>query len=334
MLRSALFFSLLSCGGIVSAQVQPPACSEVAGHPLPARDQPGDADRHRLAGCASEPFYYGEARNDRDARLCAYIEREADSELVLGGSAVLMMLYANGRGVERDYALARRFACEAGGAPAELDARIERLQELERAKGAGAAIDLCDDLTSGYLLGICVARDARLRTVEREREWAALQAPWSAADRAAWRTLRAAADAFFAARVAGEVDASGTVGSAAILGEQRQLEEDLLASVQAFERGELPRGDAAALQAADAQLNASYRAAREAARPEQPDDSYGPLGTVMPDAIRDVERAWMKYRDAWVVFGKQRYPTVSKDAWLEYFTRKRDAQLRALVEGP
>jgi uncharacterized protein YecT (DUF1311 family) len=328
-----LLLSSLCLALPVAAQDAPiPACAAALAVPLPAGDQPGAAARARLQGCDSESLYYGPQRDDADARLCAYLERETGG-LVFGGPAVLMMLYANGRGVARDFALARRFACELEAAPAELDGRLEHIAQME-ADADAAELDLCDDITSGYMMGFCAEREAAARATGREQSWARLQASWSDADRAAWQVLRAAADDFFLARVEGEVDVSGTARGAFIVGERRQLEEDLLASVQAFERGELPRGDAAALQAADAQLNASYRAARAAAKPENPDDTYGPLGTVLPDAIRDVERAWLKYRDAWVVFGEQRYPSVPGDAWLDYFTRRREAQLRELVEGP
>lgn len=323
----------LCCGGAASAQEEPPACGEVATIPLPAADQPQPADRQRLAGCDSESLYYGAARDDRDARLCAYLEREDGNQVVIGGSAVLMMLYANGRGVERDYALAQRFACEAGGAPAELDGRIAHLQELARAGGAVDPLDLCDDVTSGYMMGFCAERDAGLRRVGREREWRDLMQPWSEADRRAWAVLLAAAEVFFDRRIEAEVDVSGTARGAMIVGETQALQEDLLASVAAFERGELPQADAAELRAIDAALNAAYREARAAAQPEAPGDTYTALGTITADGIRDTQRAWLRYRDAWPVFGRQRYPQVASEAWLAYFTRKREAQLRELAQG-
>ena len=331
MIRSPLLLVLFFALPAQAQDAPIPACVTALSVPLPGADQPDAKARARLEGCDSESLYYGAGRDDVDARLCAYLERDTGG-LVFGGSAMLMMLYANGRGVARDYALARRFACEVEAAPAELDGRLEHIAQME-AEASPAELDLCDDITSGYMMGFCAEREASARAREHEQLWARLQSSWGEADRAAWQVLRRTADDFFQARVEGEVDVSGTARGAFIVGEQRQLEEDLLASVQAFERGELPRGDAAASKAADAQLNASYRAARAAAKPENPEDTYGSLGTVMPDAIRDVERAWLKYRDAWVVFGKQRYPSVPPDAWLDFFTRKREAQLRELVEG-
>ena len=75
------------------------------------------------AGCDTRTLYYGDdgqghGRNDAAARHCAYRARAAGNNDAFDGSGVLMMLYANGRGVARNIPLARRFACEYEGAPA------------------------------------------------------------------------------------------------------------------------------------------------------------------------------------------------------------------------
>jgi uncharacterized protein YecT (DUF1311 family) len=313
----------------IAAQELPPSCDAPMRHALPAADQPNAADRARLATCDSESLYYADAPDHADARLCAWLEREDGNELVIGGSAVLMMLYANGLGVERDLALAQRFACETGGAPAELDGRLEHLQQMAAQADPPRDFDLCDDITSGYMMGFCAERDAGLRRRVREREWEALLAGWSEAERAAWKPLRAAAEGFFEARVQGEVDMGGTARGAMAIGTAEELEETLLKDVTAFEQGTLPTGDAAALKAADAALNASYAAARRAATPDAGED-WSLLGTIRPEGIRDAERAWLKYRDAWVAFGKVKYPGVPAEAWLDYYTRQREAQLREM----
>lgn len=322
----------LCWGGASAQQDLPDACTSALQQPLPAADQPDAAARTRLAGCSSESAYYTETGQDRDARLCAWIEREQGDELVFGGSSVLMMIYANGRGVPRDLALARRFACEAGAAPAELEARLEYLDEMASGQHLDAPFDLCDHATSGYLMGFCADRDARAAQFEREMKLQALLDDWGDADLEAWGELRTAAEAFFQARVVGEVDTSGTARGMLIVGERDSLERGLFEHLVAFERGELPRGDAAALAESDARLNTSYAAARKAATPASADDSYTALGSIHPEGVRDAERAWLRYRDAWVVFGAKRYPTVAREAWLEHFTRERATQLRELAD--
>lgn len=306
-----------------------PACEPWLEHPLPAEAQtPPDA------GCDSDTLIR-EAEHAA-ARACAWAERSEGeaAQAVFGGAASLVVIYANGLGVPRDFALARRMACEAGGAYAEVEGRLEHLAAIEAGTDQ-EPLDFCDDITSGYMMGFCAEREAALAREARGRTWSTLLAGWPAAHRDAWTSLRAAADAFFEQRVANEVDVSGTGRAAFIVGETEALEIALLESVQAFERGELPQATADDLAGADRRLNESYAAARAAAKPEAADDGsmFGPLGTIKPEGIRDAERAWIKYRDAWVTFGAARYPAASETAWKHYFTVQREKQLRELYEG-
>lgn len=327
-----LFASIGFAAAVAQAQDESEAlCAAPKQWPLPDSGRPDAAARARLQGCESQALY--DAGDDVDARLCAWIERERGDELVFGGSSILMMIHANGRGVARDFALARRFACEAGGAPAEVEARLQHLAAMEQAGDRAEPIDLCDDITSGYMMGFCADRDARVRAGEREWMYQQLLDGWSDADQEAWGELRGTATAFFDARVENEVDVSGTARGAMIAGERDALEAQLFDSLLAFERGEFPQGDAQALSAIDAKLNASYAAARKAAAVEDADAMFGPLGTIRPEGIRDTERVWIRYRDAWVAFGAKRYPSVSADAWRTWATTQRERQLRELYEG-
>ena len=71
----------------------------------------------------------------------------------------------------------------------------------------------------------------------------------------------------------------------------------------------------------------------KAATFDEPDAMFGPLGTIRPEGIRDTERVWIRYRDAWVAFGAKRYPSVPADAWRTWATTERERQLRELYEG-
>jgi uncharacterized protein YecT (DUF1311 family) len=334
--RAALLVPLILSASGEHALAQrdlPPDCESALQHALPASDQPDAQARERLDGCSAETLYYTEVGQDDDARLCAWIEREQGDELVFGGSAVLMMIYANGRGVVRDPALARRFACEVNAAPAELDARLAYFDEMLAGRHVDQPFDLCDHATSGYLMGFCADRDARAAQFEREMKLQALLEGWNDADLEAWGNVRAASESFFQARIDREVDTSGTARGMLIAGERDSLERGLYEHLVAFEQGEFPQGDAAALAASDRKLNASYAAARKAATPESADDPFTALGSIEPDGIRAAERAWITYRDAWVAFGAQRYPAVSREAWLDLFTRERESQLSELASA-
>lgn len=307
-----------------------PACAALAKVAIPKADEPDAAARARLDGCDSEGLYYadGGKPNYADARLCAFIEREKGDQLVFGGPSVLLMIYANGYGVTRNLELAKRFACETDAAPAELDGRLAHLDEMAKAPGKGEPFDLCDDITSGYMMGFCANRAADAAKVDRDKRVVALTAAWSAGHRAAFAKVRAAADAYFDASVDGEVDMSGTARGAMAVGARESLESAFVEGLSAFEQGTLPQGDAAAFAAADKALNATYAAT---IRRYKADSAEGTAGTVTPDGIRDAERAWIKYRDAWVAFGAQKYPTVAADAWRTHFTREREAALKELL---
>jgi len=334
--RYAVLAAMLAAGSVASATAAAqgfgdnPACTAPAKLVVPAADQPDAAARERLKDCDSESLYYADGGKPDyvQARLCAYLERDKGNELVFGGSGVLMMLYANGEGVPRNIALARKFACETEGAPAELDGRLEHLDAMARAGAKADRLDLCDDITSGFMMGFCADRGASAAKVERDRRVAALTANWSAAERTALTRLRAAADTYFDAVVDGEVDMSGTARGAMAVGAREDLEKRFADALDAFEHGRFPTGDAAALAAADKALNASYAAALQSIKQQGTD---GMNGTVTTDGIRAAERAWIKYRDAWVAFGAQKYPAVGADAWRTWFTQERERALKALT---
>lgn len=307
-----------------------PACAALAELAAPAADMPDAAARARLAGCESEGLYYADGGKPDyvQARLCAYVERDAGDEAVFGGSVVLMMIYANGDGVARNVRLAKKFACAVGGAPAELDGRLEHLDAMAGSSGKSGRFDLCDDITSGYMMGFCASRAAGAARTGRDRRVTALTATWSAAERAAFAKVRAAADSYFDASVEGEVDASGTARGAMAVGAREDLENTFAGALDAFEKGQLPQGTAAEFAAADRALNANYAAALNYYKAQAAESM---AGSVNPQGIRDAERAWIRYRDAWVAFGTQKYPAAGVDAWRTYFTRERAQALKDLV---
>jgi uncharacterized protein YecT (DUF1311 family) len=72
-------------------------------------------------------------------------------------------------------------------------------------------------------------------------------------------------------------------------------------------------------------LNEAYRHIQQ-----QSSDSFKQNGTVKPSGIREVERAWLKLRDAWVAFARVAYPGLSADTVRAQITRLRLDQLQAL----
>jgi uncharacterized protein YecT (DUF1311 family) len=284
--------------------------------------------------CDSASSYYGIDRpvDYVAARACAERERIAQAEWGIGGDEVLMMIHANGRGVPRDLVLAQRYACGFGDARAERGLRFGHLRAMAREGDAAAPIDVCDDITSGYMAGACETIADAVADAKRTREYATLTADWTPTQRTRLTELRKAATAFFAEASWGEQDMSGTAHIAMALEAGRALDDAMFARIQAAERGEFPTGDAASAAAADAALNTAYRQTLASYRREEAKPDF--FGTVRAETIRDAQRLWVAYRDAWLAFARERYPAVADAAWAALLTRERTDALVALDPGP
>jgi len=318
MTGALLLLALFWAGPPGGEPAADPRCARVEHIPFPAGDRPDETERRALVGCDAEDLYYGITAPAQPvkARLCAYAQLDSGDDLVFGGKAILMMVYATGAGGKRNPDLALRLACELDGAPAELDGRVAHLEKLRRQRQGRSRFDLCDDITSGFMMGHCAGHDQRVAKAKRDRLWSARIAGWSGTDRDAWKRLRAAADAFFQARAGGEVDLSGTARAMLQIEEEERLEKGLAQLLDRLDAGKLPPAD---YQAADKALNAAYRDVMKAA----PDS----MGTVTTDDVKKAERAWISYRDEWVRFAQARYPAVRPEAIRTWLTRQRTDQL-------
>lgn len=289
------------------------------------------------ADCDTQALYYGEDGKGLNAdpvaaRQCAYRERGTGKAIEeqannFGGSGVLMMVYANGHGVKRNFPLAKRFACEYGGAPAEVEGRLAHIDDIAGGKTRDP-IDLCDDITSGMMMGVCARRDADSAQSARERRWTALEASWTPPQRAALAALRKAAKDYFDNVAREETDMSGTARGALATDAYETLDVALLADVERFERRERPAKVPGDFARDDKTLNSVYRKILAALETAKKSDDFA-YGTVTPDGIRTTQRSWLRYRDAWVAFAAVRYPATPKEVWLAWLS---EARTKALVE--
>ncbi|WP_288381308.1 lysozyme inhibitor LprI family protein [uncultured Massilia sp.] len=320
----ALLLGAFSSCALAAADVEA-QCKVLTAKSYPAAHRAPAAEQGKLAGCVATKLYYGIGTpvDHVRARQCALAATEEQLPFQ-EDKGVLMMVYANGQGVPRDYALARKAACEAGGAVAETALRLEHLAEMEAGRDR-KPIDVCDDATSGYMGGWCASVANDLKEQKRGAGFARLIAPWSAPQKQAFARLETRAHDFFEQRSTEEVDLSGTARAAFTIEEEARQREDLRASVAAFEKGALPRDGDAEFARLDARLNAVYKQLKALPEPQ--------YGTIRFDGVQRTQRSWLAYRDAWVAFGKVKYPQVSANAWRAYFTRKRIAMLEKLLKN-
>jgi uncharacterized protein YecT (DUF1311 family) len=300
-------------------------CRSLKGLSLPAADGPDRAAAEALKGCSSEKLYYGIGMppDPERARQCAYLERTARDGGGFSGDTMLMTIYANGVGAERNLDLAITFACQLDGAPAEEDGRVKHLATLKARYWAGHDFSFCDDITSGFAQGLCVGHDAGLADAERQRQFATLTDSWSEGEKRAFAALQQAESGFVKARAGNEVDLRGTARRAFVVDEEQTQQQNFLAMLQSLAAGTAPTFTSEQFAAADARLNAVYQKVQQAPAKD--------WGTVTKDGIRTVQRAWLIYRDAWVAFAKIKYPSISTDSIRTWLTQKRSAELEAFL---
>lgn len=326
--RSLLVLLLIS--PVLSASAQPQIadplakqiCAGVRDVELPARDRPTPKDEKALARCVSADAYFGfgQPADPVKARTCAYVEMEkGDEHLPFGGRTILMMVYANGRGVARNFDVALKLACEIGGAPIDIAGRVRRLARFKEENWAGDTFSICDYSAGKYMYEQCAILQDRFDKVERDNRLNAIASKWNAGNRKAFHALQAKAQKFFKARVGMEIDLSGTLE----VHEAAFLERDLISTLERFESGELPKFSSDVLRETDAAMNAAYT------RTQTGTDTH--WGTVTRAGIQKAQQAWIPYRDAWVTFGRKKYPGVTAESWKTWLTQQRSGMLERIL---
>jgi len=233
------------------------------------------------------------------------------------------MIYANGRGVRHNTDLALRLACEIEGTPAEIEARIAHLQDLKQSRITAEEFDLCDDITSGFMTGICAIHNEKIEETKRQKRLNELVAKWSPQEKEALNHLQRVFERYVEAHIENEVDIAGSANAAIAVAEKAALRDEFLETIKRFDKGQLPRFTAEESNRADGEMQAFY----EAVRNGMDDGSIG--GT--SDTISYTQSIWLKYRDAWVAFGQKKYQSVSADSWKTWLTRQRVVILRSFL---
>lgn len=310
-------------------------CSHYADTQLPAEAQQVSIP-NKWPGCESYKFYsgIGTARDYAVARKCAWSERLASEakiqpedmlDDVVGGSDMLAVLYANGEGVEQNKGLALRFACEAG-LPEDALKAIEALPDESHV--SGSKFKRCDFAYTTFDMNFCSEYQSEIAAQQRQEKLDNLSNQWPASHKEAFAALQKTAEEYVQAHGSGETYLGGTIRNLRVDGVEERQRDKFLAAVREFEGAHLPKGDEGDYKKADADLNATYKKALEMAAKQNFEDDDG---DIRPEGIQKAERAWLKYRDAWVAFAKLHYPQSDSNAWLTLLTRNRYWSLRATL---
>jgi len=101
------------------------------------------------------------------------------------------------------------------------------------------------------------------------------------------------------------------------------FKNNLLSSLQAFERGELPKYSAEEFQREEAAEQAAYLRTQNG-----PDVKWG---TVTRESVRKSQDEWLRYRNAWIAFGRQKYPIVTEQSWKAWLDQDRTVMLKRFL---
>ncbi|KQV51254.1 hypothetical protein [Duganella sp. Root336D2] len=215
-MRKAFATTLLALAASAHADTSECEIHKLATFPFPHR--PTAEQAAALKDCDADKLYYGIGVHFDyvRARHCAFATDRQD---------VLMMLYANGLGAPRNYAVAKMAACLSE--PAEIEARLARLARMQTGKeGPSPKIDMCDGAANSHLQSRCAAIQLQLADQDRNGRIDTISARWRDTEKTALLSVRRHA-----------VDPA-------------QIEE-ILISLQDFEAGKLPSfsvEDAAAVE--------------------------------------------------------------------------------------
>jgi len=299
-------------------------CKRLEQLSLPSGDMPADSALPALATCNAESLYYGiGVPVDFDAaRRCAYAEEAQKRAPVVGGAAILMMVYANGNGVQKNFDLALHFTCRVGGAEAEIESRAARLWRAREGGQLREPFDLCDDITSGFMSGHCSAHRERVAAVGRNAGRSAATANMPKRELSA---LLIAADRYFQTRSSDEVDQSGTLRASFGIEEQARLEDEFVAALEQLRSAAFPP-----TSAAPADISATLA---RIARCKHLAAMEPMAGAITRAGIRRTQARWLAYREAFIALALKLHPDQKREAFEIWLDQVRLRQLTELASG-
>jgi len=292
-------------------------------------DLPTADEAKALKGCDFDSLYYGldMPADPVKARKCAFVQRDAEiadvnTTYVPSASNFLIVIYANAKGVPRNLDIALALACRLDIDNAQMsESWTERLRQMKRSRSP-PDFKLCDGswfttAWSNYCARVETKREMK-RLLSRRAELTAKLSPDA---KAGFAKLEQAAEHFFVA-VSG-LGCGGTSAYACAEWAYAEVEEEFNELLEQS-LAKKPSMTGVGFAEADAALNAAYAEAM-AAHAEPGTDAYAK--PTSDEDIRDAQRRWIRYRDAWIQFGRTVHPEMPADAWKVWLTQRQASRL-------
>jgi uncharacterized protein YecT (DUF1311 family) len=205
---------------------------------------------------------------------------------------------------------------------AEIDGRVQHLKDM-KSGGPSGTFDICDDITSGFMMGFCTGLQSEIDDIKRKSTIEKTLQTWPEKDRVAHDKLYKIAGSFFEERVREEVDLSGTARGMFSIQESDMLEDSFAAKTIRSATCGFDNFSAGDFAKADKELNDVYSKIMNS--------KVDTLGTITKEGIKMTQRKWILYRDAWVAFASVRCPKVTANALQTILTKERVEQLKELA---
>ncbi len=273
---------------------------------------PGDANLFQSETLSCTDYLYGingQTKNFDLARRCLLTRGDFPQ--------FLAMIFANGWGVRRDYDAATYFLCKAeeGVAPAEVTGMLEHLAGMRTAK-TPEDLDYCKELTSGFGMTVCQQLDNDRAAPALEARIAAVEKILDPEGKKALAALRKAADAFAEAdalRIA-EVNRGGTIYPSVVSGATQEISTAFVVTLESFAKTRAKAADETTAKTADDRLNQAFGKARQAF---EKCDYCQETEKIRHEELRDAQRAWIVFRDAWKTLYQARWKGAAPAAALD-----------------
>jgi len=279
-------------------------CAKVAHFKPGPEATPSVQDRKtfadKSADCTGFVYDTGEGTDYDKGRRCCLVHGDCNRELA--------MIFANGWKVHRDYEAATYFICQAGDEMAPFE-QWEMLGHVERMRTAKTPkdLDFCEYAESGRGAAWCAGLDLDRRSFLAKRRTEDIRKSLDPAAQKSLAQLEKAADQFKEADA--ELQAAdtrgGTIHNSEILGAEGKRVEIFVSTLERFGRQRAAAASAEALKQADAALNAAYKAAM--AKEDEACEGCGEGEESTRALLRDAQRVWIPYRDAWTAFYRLRW---------------------------
>jgi hypothetical protein len=244
---------------------------------------------------------------------------ERGEKSLIRGKGILTMVYANGKGVPRNFDVALKFACTIGDSPGDAAGRIHELDRIRKSNQAAAGFSICDHSSGRILYEECAILSDRFDRIERDRKLADLSAKWKPDQQKAFHAFLQEAGKFYKVQANNGVNLEGSFE----VQEEAFLWNNLLTDLQKFESGDLPKFSAEEFQKAQTDESAAYQHTQtgETSR----------WGTVTREGLRRSEEEWRRYGEAWIAFARRKYPEVPAQEWKAWLDQDRLVTLQRFL---